>query len=215
MKKQLLLAAATTVLAGSAMAQSAFEGFYGQIGVGYESVSPSFSGGTVAATPTTRTPYSISSDNINGFTGNVALGYTFALSPAFTLGLGAEYAPLESSSANYTLRIPAVAYTEKGNTKKTNSYNIFLAPGVVIDKDKLVYVKVGYTGMSLKSANDTTNFTGYSAGLGYKQMISGSLYGFAEVNYAKYGNQNIGGAGVTGNLNASATNALVGIGYKF
>jgi opacity protein-like surface antigen len=215
MKKQLLLAAATTVLAGSAMAQSAFEGFYGQIGVGYESVSPSFSGGTVAATPTTRTPYSISSDNSNGFTGNVGLGYNFALSKGFLLGIGAEYAPLESSSAKYTLRVPAVAYTENGNVKKTNSYNIFLAPGFVIDKDKLVYVKVGYTGMSLKSASDTTNFTGMSAGLGYKQMISGSLYGFAEVNYAKYGDQNIGGTGVTGTFNASATNALVGVGYKF
>lgn len=215
MKKQLLLAAATTVLAGSAMAQSAFEGFYGQIGVGYESLSPSFSGGAVAATPTTRTPYSISSENINGFTGNVGLGYNFALTKGFLLGLGAEYAPLESSSANYTLRVPAAAYTELGKIKKTNSYNIFLAPGFVIDKDKLVYVKVGYTGMSLKSASDTTNFTGYSAGLGYKQMISGSLYGFAEVNYAKYGDQNIGGTGVTGTFNASATNALVGVGYKF
>jgi opacity protein-like surface antigen len=113
------------------------------------------------------------------------------------------------------LSVPAAAYTEVGKVKKTNSYNIFLAPGFVIDKDKLVYVKVGYTGMSLKSASDTTNFTGYSAGLGYKQMISGSLYGFAEVNYAKYGDQNIGGTGVTGTFNASATNALVGVGYKF
>jgi opacity protein-like surface antigen len=215
MKKQLLVAAATTVLAGSAMAQSAFEGPYAQIGIGYESVSPSFSGGTVAATPTTRTAYSVSADNSNGFTGNVGLGYNFALSEGFLLGIGAEYSPLESSSANYTLRVPAVAYTEKGNYKKTNSYNIFLAPGFVIDKDKLAYVKVGYTGMSIKSGGDTTNFTGMSAGLGYKQMISGSLYGFAEVNYAKYDNQNLTGTGVTGTQNASITNALVGIGYKF
>ena len=210
MKKQLLVAAATTVLAGSAMAQSAFEGFYGQIGVGYESVSPSFSGGTVLGVP-----YSISSNNSNSFTGNVGLGYNFALSEGFLLGIGAEYAPLESSSARYTLRVPAAAYTENGNVKKTNSYNVFLAPGFVIDKDKLVYVKVGYTGMTMKSAGDTFNFTGYSAGLGYKQMISGSLYGFAEVNYAKYGDQNIPGTGVTGSINTSATNALVGIGYKF
>ena len=215
MKKKLLFVAATTVLAGSAMAQSAFEGFYGQIGVGYESVSPSYSGGTVAVTPTTRTAYTASADNANGFTGNVGLGYNFALSKGFLLGIGAEYAPLESSSANYTLRVPSVNASAVGKYKKSNSYNVFLAPGIVIDKDKLVYVKVGYTGMSVKADADTYNYTGMSAGLGYKQMISGSLYGFAEVNYAKYGDQNIGGTGVTGNFNASATNALVGVGYKF
>jgi len=213
MKKQLLVAVATTVLAGSAMAQSAFEGFYGQIGVGYESVSPSYSGGTVS-TPPTRTAYTASADNANGFTGNVGLGYNFALSKGFLLGIGAEYAPLESSSANYTLRVPSVNASVVGKYKKSNSYNIFLAPGIVIDKDKLVYVKVGYSGMSVKADSDTYNYTGMSAGLGYKQMISGSLYGFAEVNYAKYGDQNMG-AGATGTSNANVTNALVGIGYKF
>jgi len=209
MKKQLLVAVATTVLAGSAMAQSAFEGFYGQIGVGFESVSPSYSGGTVS----TRA-YTASADNANGFTGNVGLGYNFALSPGFLLGIGAEYAPLKSSSANYTLRVPSVNTSIVSTYEKSNSYNVFLAPGIVIDKDKLVYVKVGYSGVSVKADSDTYNYTGISAGLGYKQMISGSLYGFAEVNYAKYGDQNMG-AGATGTSNANATNALVGIGYKF
>ena len=39
MKIKLLVAAAATVVASSAMAQSAFQGFYGQIGTGYESNS--------------------------------------------------------------------------------------------------------------------------------------------------------------------------------
>jgi opacity protein-like surface antigen len=215
MKKKLLFVAATTVLAGSAMAQSAFEGFYGQIGVGYESVSPSFSGGTVVTTPPNRTAYTASSDNSNSFTGNVGLGYNFALSPGFLLGIGAEYTPIAGSSANFTVRVPAANVSSTDSWKKSNSYNVFLAPGIVIDKDKLVYVKVGYTGMSVKSGSDTTNYTGMSAGLGYKQMISGSLYGFAEVNYAKYGDQNLSGTGITGTSNANVTNALVGIGYKF
>ena len=37
MKIKSLVAAAATVVASSAMAQSAFEGFYGQIATGYES----------------------------------------------------------------------------------------------------------------------------------------------------------------------------------
>ena len=165
MKKILLVSAIAAVLAAPTVsAQSAFEGAYGQIGVGYESIAPSFSGGTVTS-GTTKIPYSVSSDNSNGFTGNVALGYTFALSKEFTLGIGAEYAPIESTSGNFTLSVPSVNYTEKGTYKKTNSYNIFLAPGYVIAKDKLAYVKVGYTGASIKdNGGDTTNYTGYSAG---------------------------------------------------
>ena len=213
MKIKLLVAAAATVVASSAMAQSAFEGFYGQLGVGSESVAPSFSGGTVTS-GSLKIPYSISSSNANSFTGNVGLGYTFLLAPKFTLGLGAEYSPIEGSSQNYTLSLPSVRYSQTSSYKKTNSYNIFLAPGYVIDKDKLAYVKVGYTGASIK-ADDTTNYTGYSLGLGYKQIISASWYGFAEVNYASYGNQNVSGTGITGTSNFNSTNALVGVGYKF
>ena len=41
MKIKLLVAVAATVVASSAMSQSAFQGFYGQIGAGYENNSVS------------------------------------------------------------------------------------------------------------------------------------------------------------------------------
>jgi opacity protein-like surface antigen len=214
MKYKLLVVAVTTLVASSAMAQSAFEGAYGQIGIGYESASPSFSGGTITSGKNSYA-YTVNSSNNNSFTGNVALGYTFSLTPSFTLALGGEYSPIQSSSSNFTISIPSVKYSETNSYQKQNSYNIFLAPGYVIDKDKLAYVKVGYTGASVKAAGDTTNYTGYSLGLGYKQIISASWYGFAELNYSSYGNQNIGGTGTTGTSNFNSTNALVGVGYKF
>jgi hypothetical protein len=61
-------------------------------------------------------------------------------------------------------------------------------------------------------------------GLGYKQMISGGFYGFAEANYMSYNKVNLGtswtettGVRVTNNTNtgASAYNFLVGVGYRF
>jgi hypothetical protein len=58
MKLKLLVAAAATVVASSAMAQSAFVGAYGQIGLGYESISPSFSSGTITA-GSTRYAYNV------------------------------------------------------------------------------------------------------------------------------------------------------------
>lgn len=210
--KYLVLAAA--IGTSPAIAQSAFEGAYGQIGIGYESASPSFSGGVVPTAAGPR-PYSVSASNANSFAGTVTLGYNFAVTNTFLLGIGAEYSPIAGQKANYTLTVPGVgSATDQYN--KQNSYNIFLSPGFAIDKDKLAYAKVGYTGTSIKAASDgsTTNYTGYSLGLGYKQIINGGLYGFLEGNYASYGNQNVSG-GLTGTSNVNATNILVGLGYKF
>ena len=212
MKKLTGLLAVTGLLSLASMqvnAQSAFEGAYGQIGVGYESVTPSFSGGSVYGRS-----YSASGSNANSFVGTATIGYSFAVTPSFLLGIGAEYSPFAGTKANYTVTVPGIA-SATGQYNKENSYNIFISPGLVIDKDKLAYAKIGYTGASVKSeGGDTTNLSGYSLGLGYKQIISGGLYGFGEINYASYGNANVGGP-FSGTFSANSANALVGLGYKF
>lgn len=205
--KKLLVAVAVAGLVGTANAQSAFEGAYGQIGIGYESVTPSFSGGTIVGLP-----YSASGASSNSFAGTATIGYNFSVTSSFLLGIGAEYSPFAGSKANYTFTVPGVGnFTDQYN--KENSYNIFLSPGFAIDKDKLAYAKIGYTGATVKTDGNSSNLTGYSLGLGYKQIISGGLYGFGEVNYASYGNVNIQGA--TGTFSANSTNVLVGVGYRF
>ena len=212
MKKlaSLLALAGVTMLSSSLVnAQSAFEGAYGQIGVGYESVTPSFSGGSVYGRS-----YSASGSNADSFVGTATIGYSFAVTPSFLLGIGAEYSPFAGSTANYTLTVPGVG-SATSQYNKENSYNVFISPGLVIDKDKLAYAKIGYTGATVKSDGDSnTNLNGYSLGLGYKQIISGGLYGFGEVNYASYGNTNVS-APFSGTFSANSMNALLGIGYKF
>ena len=214
MKIKLLVAAAATVVASSAMAQSAFQGFFGQVGVGYESASTSFTGGTVEGTS-----YSASANNSNSFAGTGAIGGYFPVSGSFLLGVGAEYSPIPGSSANITLTIPAAnPSTYSGTWKKKDSYNLFVSPAIAIDKDKLAYAKVGFTGANIDATIDgstnTTSYTGYSLGLGYKQIIQGGLYGFGEVNYAAYSSKS-DGAGFSGTNKPTATNVLVGVGYKF
>ena len=216
MKIKLLVAAAATVVASSAMAQSAFQGFYGQLGVGYESVDAGFSNGTLLSD---GSPYTVSSSNGNSFMGNVGIGAYFPVDKTFLLGVGAEYSPFAGSSTNFTFSIPSNSYSETGSWKKKDSYNIFLSPAIAIDKDKLAYAKVGYTGMSTQTTfedgtKDTVNYTGYSLGLGYKQMVSGSIYAFGEVNYAAYGSKSLG-SDVSGTTKPTLMNALVGVGYKF
>jgi hypothetical protein len=218
MKIKLLVAAAATVVASSAMAQSAFEGFYGQLGVGYESVDPGISNGTMTSGTASGRAYTFSSSNSNSFTGSVGIGAYFPVTKTFLLGAGAEYSPLAGSSTKSTFNIPTVSYTSTLSWKKKDSYNIFVSPAIAIDKDKLAYAKVGFTGLSTQATIDgaqtTDNYTGYSLGLGYKQIVSGSIYAFGEINYATYGSKS-SGVELSGTSKPSTMNALVGVGYKF
>ncbi len=222
-----LAAAFATSSIGTAHAQStSFDGFFGQVGIGFESVSPSFSNSGVNVTGYGYFPYNTSIDSSNGFTGTITAGYMIPVSKDFLLGIGAEYSPLESQSSNYTVGISGLG-TAQGSYKKENSYNFFISPATPIGNDGLLYGKVGYTGASIKSSlggsSGSQTYTGYSLGLGYKQIITGGLYGFAEGNYFNYGNKTnsysgtILGAAYTETLTTSANayNFLVGVGYKF
>jgi outer membrane immunogenic protein len=236
MKIKLLVAAAATVMASSAMAQSkSFEGAYGQLGIGYESVTPSLSLGNLnvansAGVQVASYPYGSSISNSNSFSGAVGIGYYHTVNKDFLLGIGAEYNPINSQSANYSIYNPTFG-TDSGTWKKQNSYNIFISPATPIGSDGLLYGKIGFTGASFKNTlggeSTTTNLTGYSLGAGYKQFITGGLYGFGEVNYASYGNKsqntsdNVVTNGSTYGLSQSSTfsanafNVMVGVGYRF
>jgi len=220
--KKLLVTAAITGLVGTVNAQSAFEGFYGQVGVGYESVSSSDKGGTYTSPGGASSSVSRNFSNSTGFTGSIGLGYTASITKTYTLGIGAEYYPISSQNAGYTFSIPGVT-NGTGKWNKENAYNIFLSPGVAINKDSLAYAKIGYSGAQGKnssaSTSATTNHNGYSLGLGYKQIINGGLYGFAEGNYFSYDDKtstivNSDGTTVT-KTGLSSYNFLVGVGYKF
>jgi outer membrane immunogenic protein len=229
--KKLLVAVAVAGLTGTANAQSAFEGFYAQAGIGYEMVSPSLSFGNLNITnngsPVASVPTSATINSSNSFAGTITAGYNFVITKDFLLGIGAEYSPLAGSNANYSATYSSYG-TANGKYNKENSYNIFISPATPVGKDGLLYGKVGYTGASVKSQCDgcsstTTNLTGYSLGLGYKQIISGGLYGFGEVNYASYGNKSSSDtatfstyrASQTSTVSANVTNFLIGVGYRF
>ena len=221
-----VVAAGFAIASQSAFAQSKFEGAFGQIGIGYESISPSYSNSNFTVSDVGSAPIDTNISNSNGFTGVITVGYMAAINKDFLLGIGAEYSPIASQKANYS---GSVLGTPLGNGSynKENSYNIFISPATPIGTDGLLYGKVGYTGASIKdtfgSSSSTTNYTGYSLGLGYKQIIQGGLYAFAEGNYFSYGNKTSTSSGVIAGYNVSAStttsanayNLLVGIGYKF
>ena len=246
MKKKLLAVASFGLIASSAMAQSAFEGAYGQLGSGYENNSYSNLSGTGSNTSQAiPDSWSTGNQSSSGAPLIIGLGYNFSVSPKWLLGLGADYSAISQQTSSYSSYSPTggvnnVPATINGFQLQTsNRVNVFVAPGYVIDKDKLVYLKAGYSSASLKetypntitkstgttaltawSTSPSATINGYVLGLGYKQMIANGFYGFAEANYMSYGKPSFSSVNgltytVTNSPSLSTYQALVGVGYKF
>jgi opacity protein-like surface antigen len=243
---------ATSANAQSAKA-NAWEGAYGQVSVGYGMFTPSVGTGTATSTlsptaqasgygPTSTVSTSAAStNNVNTATANLGLGYNFAVNSQYVVGVGISYYPGASSGATGVLATGATTVTSSksapaipvaaNNNAGTLSYNIknlysiTINPGYVIDKDRLAYAKVGYTGATIGLSGagipyNAVNLTGYTLGLGYKQMVTESLYMLGEVNYASYGNKTAtatsdSGTALNQPVKGTGLDFLVGIGYRF
>ncbi|MBT8566131.1 porin family protein [Polynucleobacter paneuropaeus] len=234
MKIKLLVAAAATVVASSAMAQSAFEGFYAQAGVGYENNSFGSRTLNVSAggghTGTGGAALSAPSSSGGGFSGLIGLGYNYSVAPQWLIGIGADYSPTSTTtSTQFVLTCsPQSDCDGTNNYKVNNRYSVYLTPGYEVDKDKLVYLKAGYSGENVtwqpqgtaaSVASQSKTASGYVVGLGYKQLIDKNIYVFGEGNYYSYSSNNVsttsGSQTVTQAQTPSAYQFLVGVGYKF
>lgn len=229
MKKKLLVVVASTMVASAAYAQSAFEGFYGQLGIGYEHNSLSSGGLNVSqrpGEPDSGTQGTVGTPSYSGgaFSGAIGIGYNASIAPKFLLGIGLDYNPLTASTS-------AGLYCGdcSGTTKFdiSNRFNVYLTPGYELDKDKLVYLKAGYSMQNVKlkpqDGGDSlsSNANGYILGLGYKQLVDKNIYVFGEGNYMSYSKITLNtteagtGQSIAFSQSPSAYQFLVGVGYKF
>lgn len=221
------LAAALAVSSGSAMAAADFQGFYGQLGVGYESISPKTS---LSGSVNGNSANAIISDNSsNSFTGNFGIGYMAKITDGFLLGVGADYSPIQSGKMstsgviNWKENGVSESANYSGKAKKENSYSFFLSPATTIGERGLIYGKVGYAGAQFSEDGHKETMHGVLVGLGLKQVISGGIYGFVEGNYVKYKDKSISGSFKDGadiysgktTYGGSSYNLMAGIGYKF
>lgn len=236
MNKKLLVVAFSAVMACPVMAQSTFEGFYGQIALGYQSnqfSSTSFIGGS-------SDTWTADNQKANGIPLVIGLSYNYSITPKWLMGFGVDYSVLSHETSTYkSTRTSDSATLDLAKLQSSNRVNIFVTSGHEIDKDKLVYLKAGYSMVDIKQtypnyytsssgksntvsyvdgASQSKTADGYIVGLGYKQMITNGLYGFAEANYMNYSTQF--SATTTGySLSPSPTlnthHVLVGVAYKF
>jgi hypothetical protein len=231
MKIKLLVVAATALVAGSAMAAgSAFEGFYGQVSTGYENNSANST--TVTKGPAPFSNLGSGSSSKGSVPLVVGLGYTFSLAPQYLLGVGADYSTLSSTLNNSNFTCPGGCTGAQAQVKVSNRYSVYVTPGYQIDKDKMAYLKAGYSNQKVQEQLAGTSTPagaqlgsattgGYVLGLGYKQIIDGGFYGFGEANYYSYSGASLNntlsdGTTLSGNNpKTTAYNFLVGVGYKF
>jgi hypothetical protein len=229
--KNIVFVCCSLALASSSLAQSAFEGMYGQISTGYEKNTASSAqltgtdNGGVPNLSNSANPSSGSSPLVLG------LGYTFLIKDKYTLGLGVDYSALSQDTSVTGFYYPGISsnvYDYKYSI--SNRVNLFIAPGFAVDRDKLIYVKFGYSTQNVQysqtnccsTPSNKAQVNGYGLGLGYKQMIANGFYGFAEANYYSYSSAGMAstysdgpGGAVSSSPKFNAYNFLLGLGYRF
>ncbi|MBA0914697.1 MAG: hypothetical protein H0Z54_02875 [Nitrospira sp.] len=244
----LLAVGCAVFVVSSAMAESselrssAFEGFYGQVGTGYEQNRfSSLSHSWVNTTDNFKGRGAADGQKASGMPLSMGVGYFHRLHEAYLLGVGVDYAPLVQQTAkfdtastndnNFSFKFRDASY------KTSHRVNAYLMPAYAFDADKLGYVKIGYSVQSLQHAQPSDLLIrldkgystakvihGYVVGVGYKQIMTRGIYGFVEGNYTAYGKQTLHGTGFASgnpiafsasNLGVSAYNVLVGLGYTF
>jgi len=226
--KKLLFLIAAIFFSTSVLAQSAFEGFYAQVGIGYENDSLSSRSFTTSGATNGAPNGTVSGANSSGsaFSSAIGLGYNFSVAPRWLVGIGADYSPTNISTSTQASYYGAIA---SNNYKVSNRFNIFITPGYEIDRDKLAYIKAGYSNEAVAwqaqsgppgAVNSSTNQSGVIVGLGYKQLVDKNLYVFGEGNYYSYSSYTAGSINPTSGSftptqTPSAYQFLVGVGYKF
>lgn len=205
-----------------------WEGAYGQAGViGYTSYIPKSASGTTSIGNYTFSN-TATAKHASGLVANIGIGYNFGVSDNYILGIGAALYPGHSRSVSTTsvTNLPSGAAVSHGTYNVSNIFSFSLLPGYVINKSHLVYAKIGYTGSTLNANSpgnypqQSTHVNGTVYGLGYKQLITESVYFFGEGNYAVNREKAVSvvtdiGATVKSTANATGYDFILGVGYRF
>lgn len=124
--------------------------------------------------------YGTGRTTITGFYYGGGLGYDFALSPNFSLGIDGEL-------ASATSREPASAGL--GRLGAGRDLYAGLRGTFVVARDTNLYVKLGYASGTFKIINGSNaiysgNNNNFRVGVGIQQNFSKNIYGFAEYRYS-------------------------------
>lgn len=194
------LALLASVAVTPAFSQTSFEGLSGSIGIGYDRAKDTVTG-------------TISTDNLkeNNWVPVLDLSYGINASKDFVFALGGTYSLTDS-------KMDGRDY--KGKLK--DHYSIYLEPTYLLNDKTGVFLNLSYNNAkdTAKAASDgvtvSKDVSGYGYGVGIKNFIDKNLFVKAQLNYVKYGSDNIiASDGDPTTISPKTTTALISVGYKF
>ena len=202
MKMKLLVAAAATVVASSAMAQAnPFEGFSAGVNVS-----------AVGASTQLNVPGQTIKFGEQSIVPSLEVGYMYGVTKEFALGVTATYDLTNTNAGTFG----PVQFKAKDH------YSINLKPGYVFNNSSMVYAIVGYNSIKGEASgagfSQSQNNSGIGVGLGLQFLVDKNIYIKAEAQQITFSSKNIQVTGIdtTGlSSKGSATLGTIGIGYKF
>jgi hypothetical protein len=198
--KKILISILFAVSASPLFAQSAFEGFYGQVATGYEKNSYSSVNQSVSDSFSRSYSGNAHNQSSSGMPLILGFGYNLALTEKYLIGIGVDYSTLSQSTGNFSQTVTPNAggssfTSDNMSYKASKRMNLFVTPGYALNKYALIYAKLGYSREQLQYSQgaatgtlvtsgftSSSNVNGYIVGLGYKQIITEGLYGFAVIH---------------------------------
>jgi hypothetical protein len=231
--KNYIFCIASLIISSSAFAENSFTGL--DLGVGFALQTVNTGSGQqmhpneiINGQTYGSVPEQFGSTNKTSGNANFNIGYNFAISDNYILGVQAALQPI--TSGGIQVKKNPGSLTDFHNKSR---YDFSVLPGVLLDSNNLLYGKVGYsyTKENVNNADGswatTLNYSGYVLGLGVKSFTLGNLvglknlYGFAEYNYAGYGSQSYSVVNSNGrltyssNISLNSSTGLLGVGYIF
>lgn len=207
--KSALILSLTMGITLPAVAQTAkFQGWSANLGLGYQSITPKFDNvidnGTAVA---------VTASKASGLVGKVGLDYTWALNAQYVLSAGLDYG---LNPGKYSELKNGATVLDRVKVKPGVGIN--LAPGILVDKNTLAYLKLGYLATTAKFESDGSTEPGhaYSYGLGAKFLQGKDYFVFTELNSLIGKKKSLtSDPATTGDIKGSGYLLSVGVGMRF
>ncbi len=197
MNKKLIAAAAATLLATAAQAQSNFKGWSIGVNANFLTASSELSGGGA----TLKLGESSQTIGLQG-------AYSFQLGNSGVLSIGATY---NSDAKAGSASMSGSSY----ELKVKDMYSVYVEPGYAVSNNALLYAKLSMLSAKgeerLNSFSGSETFSGTGFGAGFRHLLNKNLFVQVEFQQMNFDSKTVG----TASYKPSATMAAIGLGYKF
>ncbi|WGK63464.1 outer membrane beta-barrel protein (plasmid) [Halopseudomonas sp. SMJS2] len=237
--------AIASILASVLVAPSAFAAGFDGFGVGLD-MSLKSTGADLTNTFSSANFTGKESESLGGeqnVAAGIDLNYGFMINPEVLIRVGATATfgtqEIEDSSSSSVSDFGGVVstFTGKGTVEESDHYSVYIAPGLLVTDNTLVYAKLAYHQMNLDVTRSTTvtdsfgsisdsvsmdkKFNGFGIGAGVETRLTENLFLSAEVQHVRYGKETIDsgttefGETFSDKIEPTSTIGTLGLAYRF